>query len=306
MKVSVFLSIRLLTGLGLLLSLFLAQPPVTSSAQDDPVRLILEKLGAKARQYRENHAFLLRTVSSQSQLFKDDLVTPKGKPWGFEAEAVVVRRSLPSNSAETGLFLLSKWKKANVKNEQWQKPKAWSFVSEVDFLLPEKQAQFTFSLQGQETLQGRAVYVLSFVPVKIEPPKVVEENGKKHVTAAPTKGRIWVDTESYDILQIAWSLLENYQVHFDLKLRPDADFTLERNDFVLKFKPYNLGDEGRALWLPASAETIRLTRGSTKPGYKQWQKFEYKRFDSDIKLLDDIEIVPDKSNYPEQQKLLQP
>jgi len=261
--------------------------------------LILEKLAGKALQYRENYTLVLMRWQTKLQYFKDDLTTPKDKPLKSEGESLVIRRSLPDKSSESGLFVIRKLKEdaedEKRKDQSLKEAKPYPFVSELDFLLTEEQANHRFSYGGQEEVQGRKVHVVNFIPGKYEASKFYKENGQRRFSAASRKGRILVETESYDVLQIDWTLIENDQLHLGFGVerkkiffitRPNFDLKWERWDTTLKYKEYHLPNSEQQVWLLASSETFWAVRSARKPVYRLNTTFEYKRFNTDIKVLD--------------------
>ena len=286
-----------------------------SSRQEQDARLvmILEKLEEKAQQYRENHILLLRTWRSKLQYFKDDLTTPKDKPKEYEGESIVIRRPLPDKSSESGLFVIGKWKEADAKDAKKQdhslkEEKAYPFVSELDFLLAKEQANYQFSYGGQEDVQGRKAHVVNFVLLNHAAPKMFKKSGKSRFSAAPRKGSILVDAESFDVLRIDWTLIENYQLHLDwgferkgifFVTRPDIDLKWEKWNTTLKFKKYNYPNAEQGLWLPESTETLWIVRGARKPVYRQLGIYNYKRFSTDVRIFDDVKIESEKEELEE-------
>jgi len=317
MKLFLAFAIVLLCTALPLQSLVTAQEQLSQSSPlpkpDVRLAVILEKLGEKARQYRENQTLLLTTWRTKQQYFKTDLTTPKGKPKEYEGQSLVIRRPLPDQPAESGLFIVGKWEETKAQAAQrpdrsLKEAKAYPFISEVDFLLAQEQANYQFSDGGQEDVRGRKAHVINFVPVTYEAPKIFKENGKKRFSAAPRQGRILVDAESYDVLQIDRALIENYQLHLDggferkgifFITRPSVDLRWERWDSTLRFKKYSLHKAEQGLWLPESHETFWFVRGAREPVSKTYVSFDYKRFHADVKVLDDVEIMNEKQDEKE-------
>ncbi|MBA3247749.1 MAG: hypothetical protein H0T63_06660 [Pyrinomonadaceae bacterium] len=318
MKLFLALAIVLL-GMALpLKSLVTAQEQSTPSSPlpkpDVRLAVILEKLGEKAQQYRENQTLLLKTWRTKQQHFKTDLTTPKGKPKEYTGQSLVIRRPLPDQPAASGLFMIGRWEETKAEqaaqrpDHSLKEAKAYPLVSEVDFLLAKEQANYQFSYGGQEDVRGRTAHVINFVPVKYEAPQIVKENGKKRFSAAPRKGRIFVDAESYDVLQIARTLIENYQLHLDggferkgifFVTRPSVDLRWERWDSTLRFKKYSFPNAEQGLWLPESHETFWFVRGAREPVYRNYVSFAYKHFHADVKVIDGIEIMNEKQDEKE-------
>jgi hypothetical protein len=275
---------------------------------DQRLMPILEKLGEKARAYREQHTLLLKVGRSKWEYFKDDLKTPRHKPEESSSEVLVVRRPLPGNLSESGLFIIARRtgtdaKGAAKRDADWKDAKAYPFISELDFLLPEKRADFRFSYGGQEDVEGRKAHAVNFVPVAYEAPRFFKQNGQRHFSSAPRKGRILVDTESYDVLRIDWTLIENYQLHLNAGIerkgilfytRPDIDLKWERWDTALRFKKYTLPNSEQSFWLPESSETFWIVRGARRPVRRASIAFDYRRFQTDVRVLEDVPIADER------------
>lgn len=307
------------------LSCVILSPPVPGIAQEQPLSppslqeqdkraaVILEKLNEKVTQYRENHTLLLKTMRSKEQHFKNDLTTPKGEPKEYYLERLVVRRPLPDKPSESGLFVIGNW--AEVRGEeakkQVQKPKevkAYPFVSELDFLLAKEQGNYQFSYGGQKEVEGRKVEILDFVTVKYEAPRIIKEKGKHRYTNAPRRGRILVDAESYDVRQIDWTLIDNYELHMGAGVtrkgiffitHPGVDIKWEKWDTTFKYRKYDHPNLKQELWLPEMFESFWVIRGARRPVCRISVYFDYKRFHTDVKVLDDVKIVNEEDDGAE-------
>jgi hypothetical protein len=98
-----------------------------------------------------------------------------------------------------------------------------------------------------------------------------------------TRGRIWIDAETYDVLRLRQGLSGMVEIPLPgvatRRFGSPTSWTLDRLDTVIEFKPVTFGDPDETLVLPSSLSSIRITRGSGTPRLRTTTTYkEYRRF----------------------------
>jgi hypothetical protein len=93
------------------------------------------------------------------------------------------------------------------KSAQPPIPDATAFTTAVTVLLREIRDKFTFSYTGTANLDGREALIIDYVPAIRRPPSATWE-GSRFRFNFESKGRIWIDPASYDVLRLETHLLE--------------------------------------------------------------------------------------------------
>ena len=97
-----------------------------------------------------------------------------------------------------------------------------------------------------------------------------------------TRGKIWIDAETHNVLRLDRSLSGLVDIPLPRKVLrmgvPDR-WTMERWDSSIRFRPVKFDDPSEELILPVSATTLQITRGSGTPRLRTTTEYKsYRRF----------------------------
>jgi hypothetical protein len=108
-----------------------------------------------------------------------------------------------------------------------------------------------------------------------------------------SKGRIWIDPESYDVLRLDSHLVEPYEFRSPKVAKkgpfvlfgPTHTFKMETSDMSIRFGSASFKDPEQTLMLPVSAESLQVFEGTRVPRIRITHSFtNYRRFTSQVKI----------------------
>jgi hypothetical protein len=157
----------------------------------------------------------------------------------------------------------------------------------LSMLLPDRRAEYDFSLAGSARQDGRAAIVVDY-RMKAPPTVQVElvNDNERCIAFAidgGVRGRIWLDAETYDVLRLDRGLTGQVDIRLPWRAArwaPErAVWTVERLDTSTRFRPVQFSDPDETLILPVSAMALRITRGSGTPRLRTITEYtDYRRF----------------------------
>ena len=150
-------------------------------------------------------------------------------------------------------------------------------------LLPGRRVNYIFTPVGRSNVQGRAAMMLDYRSVRPEPPKVVWRDECASIDLpGRTRGRIWADAESAEILRFDEHLvgLVDIPVPLPQQRRGAAPYmTIERADMSIEYRRVAFVDPDETLMLPARIDNLVIVRNSGSPRLRITQMFSgYRRF----------------------------
>jgi hypothetical protein len=108
--------------------------------------------------------------------------------------------------------------------------------------------------------------------------------------------RFWVDAESFDVLRVESRLeapfeFESPRVFGSLgRFGKTRKIRYERQDYTVSFRRVQLKDPDETRLVPDSAEWVTIIEGASRPRMRGTIRFsDYKRFRSDVKVIEDSE-----------------
>jgi hypothetical protein len=151
------------------------------------------------------------------------------------------------------------------------------------FLLPAQRHKFQFQVGGTEVVAGIRTRRIEYRSVTREPP-VVEWKGRCGMvrSAGPTRGRLWVDPASGEILRFdehLAGLVELPGPPVRQVLDSPRSFTMERSDTTIDYRKVAFADPEETLLLPSRIESVTVIRNSGVPRVRMTLTFtNYRRF----------------------------
>jgi hypothetical protein len=161
----------------------------------------------------------------------------------------------------------------------------------LSMLLPRHRGEYAFSL-GRRTgrVGGRAATVVDYRALASGEPHVTWAGDCVRVSIdGRTRGRIWIDTESSDVLRLDEHLSK--PVAFPVPAehagpRGVRVMRVERSDTSIRYRPVEFREPDETLLLPTSIETVSVFSGSGVPRLRVVQTFSgYQRFQAESRLL---------------------
>jgi hypothetical protein len=157
-------------------------------------------------------------------------------------------------------------------------------------LLPARRLNYVFTPAGPSNVQGRAAVMLDYRPVRPEPPKVEWRDECASIDLpGRTRGRIWADAESAEILRFDEHLtgLVDIRVPFAQQRKGAAPYmTIERADMSIEYRRVTFSDPDETLMLPARIDNLVIVRNSGSPRLRITQLFSgYRRFVTDSRIV---------------------
>jgi hypothetical protein len=159
-------------------------------------------------------------------------------------------------------------------------PKSGS-LEPLAILLPHHRSEYTFAWTGVSKLKDRRAMMLDY---KSRTPGAIEGKWKGDCVSidAPgrTKGRIWVDEVTNDVLRLDEQLTSQFEYRVPREhwgFGGPQTWVIERADSSIRYRPVAFHDPEETVLLPESIETLAIVRGAQS--YRISQTFSnYKRF----------------------------
>jgi hypothetical protein len=159
-------------------------------------------------------------------------------------------------------------------------------------LLPENRSDYTFSAAGSARVSGRQAFMIDYKPVRagavsVKPHDDVEECWSIDMPGR-TRGRVWVDAETGDVLRFDEHLSGYTEAVISSKYNGRQTVVFERLDSSTTYRPVAFTNPNETLMLPSSSELLQLVRNAGTPGLRSTHKFsDYRRFETDGRIVTD-------------------
>jgi hypothetical protein len=157
-------------------------------------------------------------------------------------------------------------------------------------LLPEQRGDFAFTFAGTGRVDGRPVMMFDFKGVAVGPPDVTwTEECVSISIPGRSRGRIWVDAGTYDVLRLDERLVGMFE--FDVpranqRRGAARSMVVERADTSIRYRQVAFTDPPDTLMLPAEVETVTVIRGGAVQRTRISQRFsDYRRFIADARVV---------------------
>jgi hypothetical protein len=157
------------------------------------------------------------------------------------------------------------------------------------FLLPDSQSDWVFTPGKPATIDGRQTVTFEYVQ---RHPHPVEISGTDNCVfvdlSGRTKGRVWADPETGEVLRVDERLEGPVDIRvprkFQKKVAPRIEY--ERQTSSVRYKPVRFTDPDETLLLPSSIEAMSVYRGRSVTRLRTTQEFSnYRRFVTETRVL---------------------
>ena len=163
------------------------------------------------------------------------------------------------------------------------------------FLLPAHRSEYTFTLGGRGKGKDADTLVIDFKSVVGGPkPELIDsakglEGCYEGKGTIPTKGRVWVNADSFDVVRIEEHLTGpvDFRVAETLQRRRafGDQVIIERADTTIRFKRVAFHDPEEVLLLPESIDELHVWRGGLQSSRRRQAFSEYRRFLTGARLV---------------------
>lgn len=156
----------------------------------------------------------------------------------------------------------------------------------LSILLPHQLEKYTFTYDKHDTIDRRDAIVIAYREIKKPTVDVSLVKDKEDCVSfdiqGGTRGRIWIDVETYDVLRLDRSLNGLVEIPLPRKITTFGralHWTMERWDSTIRFKRVSFQDPEETLVLPVTSSTLQVTRGAGTPRLRtSTQYVSYRRF----------------------------
>jgi hypothetical protein len=161
----------------------------------------------------------------------------------------------------------------------------------LSMLLPQNRGEYDFKLAGRGRIDNRASVMIDFRASTKRDPEVVWKGTCVRLSLPGwSRGRIWVDAASYDVLRLDESLTGMFDFPASTEaMRNGADRTmvLERWDSSIRYRAVKFDEPEETLTLPRIIETTSVWRNAGIIRMRMTQEFsDYRRFITGARIVD--------------------
>jgi hypothetical protein len=273
-----------------------AQEPEAKPAKDERLERILEKVGEGVARYQAGLFSITFTETLRSEELNKEMTPKKSKEFVFDT--VVLREALSDDEEDFYPRSVRRLKTVDGKPAKKGRRVPWYgySVQSLGLLLPKYRKLYEFTLEGEETVGGRAAYrVRALRPG--QPPASVEWNrglmgvGMRFRPNAPTYALVWLDAENFDVLRFETHLAAPFE--FDSPrmfgaFGPSRRLRWANQDYAVTFRRQTFKDPEQTLLVPDNAEWLTVIEGARHPRLRATLRFSnYQRFRSDVKVIEE-------------------
>ena len=158
-------------------------------------------------------------------------------------------------------------------------------------LLPARLRESEFSLAGAGRVDDRRTLMIDYRGVAALPAEIAWKDDCVTISLpGRSRGRIWVDADTYDVLRIDDRLVGTFR--FDvpreyIRRGAVASMVIERAESSIRYRRVEFQDPPETLMLPAAVDTITVMRGAGLQRVRITQRFtDHRRFLTDSRLVD--------------------
>jgi hypothetical protein len=165
----------------------------------------------------------------------------------------------------------------------------------LTMLLPQKRGEYEFTSGGPARLDNRPATTINFRNVSKDTPEVVWNDDCVRVSVpGRTRGRIWIDAETFDVLRIDEQLTGMFDFPTSQTIahrQGILHMSLDRYDFTVRYQEVKFADPDETLTLPRRVEITSAWRGPATRRNRITQEYsEYRRFVTGGRLVPADEV----------------
>ncbi len=196
---------------------------------------------------------------------------------GASTEAQTVRQLLKVNG---GKPRRNDWKNCTTPEQQSTE------TQPLSLLLPAERPKHRFALVGTGRIEGRNTVLVDYWLIAKATVEASMVEGREDCVSfdisGGTRGRIWLDAETDEVLRLDRSLIGMVEIPLPraaIRLQTPLFWTMERWDVSIRFKRMAFTSPDETLVLPASMSSLQVTRGAGTPRLRTTTEYvKYQRF----------------------------
>jgi hypothetical protein len=164
------------------------------------------------------------------------------------------------------------------------------------FLLPAHRSEYQFKAAGFAKDRNRPAFRIDFASVNRKSNVELVEDKLGHEDCfdwsgdIPSRGRIWVDAETYDVLRVERSVGGPVDVRVPLRIqrrhRLETRVVIMREDTTIRYRTVAFSDPDEALLLPESIESLSVLSGGLQSTRRSQIYSGYRRFVTDSRVVE--------------------
>lgn len=163
------------------------------------------------------------------------------------------------------------------------------FSSEpLAFLTPSGREEYRFTSVREGRDRDRPVLIVGFASVTRRSSVELVEDERGHDDcfdwkgAIATRGRVWIDPSSHDVLRVERGLQGPVDIRVPWKLQRRYNFnsyvTLDRDDVTMRYRPVAFSDPDEVMLLPESIDSLTVVRSDLQSTRRTETYRDYRRF----------------------------
>lgn len=164
------------------------------------------------------------------------------------------------------------------------------------FLLPDRHAEYEFRFVGVGKERNRAVFLIDFKSIDARSSVDLIEDPAGHADCfdwsghVASRGRIWVDAMSYDVVRMERGLRAMLDVRVPPRIQRrhnlGSSVVIERDDTTIRYKTVAFTAPDEVLLLPESIESLTIARGGLQSSRRTQTYSAYRRFVGDARIIE--------------------
>ena len=164
------------------------------------------------------------------------------------------------------------------------------------FLLPAHRSEYQFRFAGAGRDRNQSVFLIDFTSAdRRSHAELIEDPGGHpdcfdwtgHVAS---RGRIWVDAKTFDVVRIERGLPAMLDVTVPSKIQQrhmlENVVVIDREDTTIRYKTVTFTDPDEQLLLPESIESVIVARGGLQSTRRTQTYSNYRRFVGDARVVE--------------------
>jgi hypothetical protein len=289
------MSFSLSARLGLVVSAAACAGWVSASPAPRDLDSVLALVGTRVADYYRQASNLICVERSTVQPIGWNSWTPEGMPRTVESELrVEVDAADGSTLPEARVVRDVRHINGRAPRERDKKdrtgctdPNPMS-PEPIAFLLPAHRAAYRFTSVRDGKERDRAAFVIEFESSdRTNKPQLIEDE-RGHDDCfdwsgpVATKGRVWVDSATFDVLRVERRTPGPVEIRVPTKLQRRYNFdnwiVLDRDEQTIRYRSVTFRDPDEIVTLPESIESMTVIRGGLQSIRRTESYSDYRRF----------------------------
>lgn len=166
----------------------------------------------------------------------------------------------------------------------------------LGFLLPAHRSEYQFKTAGFSKDRNRPAFLIDFASIDRRSNLELIEDPGGHDDCfdwsgqLASRGRIWVDAKSYDVLRVERSVGGPVDVRVPLRIQRrhslDSRVVIMREDTTIRYRAVSFSDPDEELLLPESVDSLTVVSGGLQSTRRSQTYSGYRRFVADSRVVE--------------------